>query len=120
MPAEMRRTLSELGDPIEQRADTLTQHTIQRNQPWVASLGPTPSDPARRAAWQQQIRTVAAYRDRYRLSGTDPLGQPPTSQRLDHERAALAARPAQAAANQNVARQRTRDHRIDTGRDLGR
>jgi len=122
MPAEMRRTLSELGDLIEQRAATLTEHAIQQNQPWIASLGPTPSDPARRAAWQQQARTVAAYRDRYRLSGTDPLGQPPSSQgqRLDHQRAALAARRAQTAATPSVARQRTRDQRIDTGRALGR
>jgi conjugative relaxase-like TrwC/TraI family protein len=122
MPADMRRTLSELGDLIEQRADALTEHAIQQNRPWIASLGPTPSDPARRAAWQQQIRTVAAYRDRYRPSGTDPLGRAPTSQgqRLDHQRAALAARRAQAAATQSVARQRTRDQRIDTGRDLGR
>jgi conjugative relaxase-like TrwC/TraI family protein len=122
MPADMRRTLSELGDLIEQRADTLTKHAIQNNQPWIASLGPTPSDPARRATWQQQIRTVAAYRDRYRLNGTDPLGQPPSSQgqRLDHHRAALAARRAQTAATQSVARQHTRDQRIQTGRDLGR
>jgi hypothetical protein len=122
MPAEMRRTLSELGGLIEQRADALTEHAIQNNQPWVASLGTTPSDPARRATWQQQIRTVAAYRDRYRLSGTDPLGQAQSSQgqRLDHQRAALAARRAQAAATQSVARQRTREQQIDTGRDLGR
>jgi hypothetical protein len=122
MPAEMRRTLSELGGLIEQRADALTEHAIQNNQPWVASLGTTPSDPARLATWQQQIRTVAAYRDRYRLSGTDPLGQAQSSQgqRLDHQRAALAARRAQAAATQSVARQRTREQQIDTGRDLGR
>lgn len=122
MPADMRRTLTELGDLIEQRADALTEHAIQQNQPWIASLGPTPSDPARRAAWQQQVRTVAAYRDRYRLSGTNPLGQAPSSQgqRLDHQRAAVAARRAQAAATQSVARQRTPEQQIDTGRDLGR
>ena len=118
----MRRTLSELGDLIEQRANALTEHAIQQNQPWIASLGPTPSDPAPRAAWQQQIRTVAAYRDRYRLNGTDPLGQAPSSQgqRLDHQRAALAARRAQTAATQSVACQHARDQRIETGRDLGR
>ncbi len=122
MPAEMRRTLSELGDLIEQRTDALTEHAIQNNQPWVASLGPTPSDPSRRTAWQQQVRTVAAYRDRYRLSGADPLGQAPSSQgqRLDHQRATLAAHRAQAAANQSLARQRTRERQIDTGRELGR
>jgi hypothetical protein len=122
MPTDMRRTLSELGDLIEQRADALTEHAIQNNQPWIANLGPTPSDPARRAAWQQQIRTVAAYRDRYRLNRTHPLGQPPTShgQRLDHQRATLAARQAQTAATQSVARQHTRDQQIDTGRHLGR
>ncbi|HEY4812370.1 MAG TPA: hypothetical protein VIH71_15060 [Solirubrobacteraceae bacterium] len=84
--------------------------------------GTTPSDPARHAAWQQQIRTDAAYRDRYRLNGTHPLGQAPTSQgqRLDHQRAALAARQAQTAATQNVARQHARDQQLDSSRDLGR
>jgi hypothetical protein len=122
LPAEMRRPLSERGDLIEQRADTLTEHAIQQNQPWVASLGPTPSDRSRRAAWQQQIRIVAAYRDRYRLNGTHPLGQAPSSQgqRLDHQRAALATHRAQTEATQSVARQHTRDQRIQTGRDLGR
>ena len=122
VPAEMRRTLNELSELIEQRADALTKHAIQNNQPWIANLGPAPNDPARRAAWRQQVRTVAAYRDRYNLSGTDPLGQAPSSQgqRLDHQRAAIATHRAQAAASQSAARRRTPNQRIGNGRDLGR
>lgn len=120
MPAEMRRTLTELGDLIEQRTDTLTENAIQNNQPWVASLGPTPTDPARRAAWQQQLRIVTAYRDRYNLTAHNPLGRPPTSQgqQLDHQHAAAAAHRAQAAANRGSAGHQTQNQPISTERHV--
>jgi conjugative relaxase-like TrwC/TraI family protein len=75
MPADMRRTLTELAKLIEQRADALTQQAIEGREPWVRRLGSPRSAPARHADWQRQLRTVAAYRDRYGLSGSDPLGQ---------------------------------------------
>ncbi len=120
MPAEMSRTLTELGDLIEQRADALTEYAIQNNQPWVAHLGPPPTQPAQRAAWKQQVRTVAAYRDRYHLSGNNLLGQPPTNrrQRLDHQQAAAATRRAKAAADQTHARQHAQNSPTASGHDL--
>lgn len=122
MPTDMARTLGELADLIGQRATALAEQTIGDNQPWVRRLGPPPTDPAGRAAWQQQIRAVAAYRDRYHVTSTDPLGPAPVSQgqRLDHQRAAVAARRAQAAAGQSAPRPRRPEQQIDTGRDLGR
>lgn len=70
----------------------------------------------------QQVGTIAAYRDRYGISGTDPLGPAPPGQgqRLDRERAAIAAGRAQATASQSTARERTRSQQLDTGRTLGR
>lgn len=61
---------------------------------------------ARRAAWQQQVRTIAAYQDGYNITGPDPLRPAATSQgqRLDHQRAETAARRAQTTANEDVAR----------------
>lgn len=72
MPADMSRTLTELRDLIEQRATTLAGQAVQAGQPWVQRLGPPPTDLAQRAAWEQQVRTIAAYRDRYGITGTDP------------------------------------------------
>ena len=44
MPADMRRTLTELADLIERRADALADQAVQERQPWVRRLGPVPAD----------------------------------------------------------------------------
>lgn len=121
MPADMSRTLTELRDLIEQRATTLAGQAVQAGQPWVQRLGPPPTDLAQRAAWEQQVRTIAAYRDRYGITGTDPLGPTPSSQgqRLDHQRADAAARQAHATATE-TRRRHGPQPQIDSGRDLSR
>jgi UvrD-like helicase C-terminal domain len=122
MPSDMAQTLSELAELIEQRATALASQAIQEGQPWVRRLGLPPTDPARRAAWEQQFRTIAAYRDRYGITGPDPLGPAPSGQgqRLDHQRADTAARTAQTAASGQVRRRHDPERQIDTGRDLSR
>jgi hypothetical protein len=122
MPADMHRTLTELQDLIEQRATALASQAIDEGQPWVRRVGPPPTNPGRRAAWEQQVRTIAAYRDRHGITGPDPLGAAPTGhgQRLDHQRAQLAARRAQTTANEDVRRRHGPAAQIDSGRDLSR
>jgi conjugative relaxase-like TrwC/TraI family protein len=117
MPTYMRQALTELGELIEQRADALASQAINEGQPWVRRLGPPPVDPTRRAAWEQQPRTIAAYRDRYHISSSDPLGPDPANQgqRLDQQQAALAVRQTQAATNQNTSHRREPEQHIDTG-----
>ncbi|MGI8493619.1 MAG: hypothetical protein ACR2NJ_12880 [Acidimicrobiales bacterium] len=85
-------------------------------------LGPPPTDPARRAAWEQHVRTIAAYRDRHGITRPDPLGPVPAGQgqRLDHQRADAAARRAQATASDETRRRHGPAQQIDSGRDLGR
>ena len=94
MPGDMHNTLTELQELIEQRATTLAGQAVAEQQPWVRRLGPPPTEPARRAAWKQQVRTVAAYRDRHGITGIDTLGPEPASQgqQLDRRRAAAAVR----------------------------
>jgi conjugative relaxase-like TrwC/TraI family protein len=122
MPADMHRTLTELRDLIEQRAAALASQAIQESRPWVRRLGPPPSSPARRAAWEQQVRTIAAYRDRHHITGPDPLGPAPSGegQRLDRQRSDAAARRAQATANEEARRRHGPEEQIDSGRDLSR
>lgn len=122
MPADMDRSLTELAELIEKRADALASNAIKEQQPWVQSLGPQPSDPARRVEWRQYLRTVAAYRDRHHIHGSDPLGPAPTrqGQRLDRHRATQATERAQTTARQDIARQRGPSRQINTGHDLGR
>ncbi|TWE13064.1 conjugative relaxase-like TrwC/TraI family protein [Rudaeicoccus suwonensis] len=122
MPADMHRTLTELQDLIEQRATALAGQAVQEGQAWVRRLGPPPTNPARRAAWQQQVRIVAAYRDRYGITGSDPLGPTPSGQgpRLDYQLADAAARRTQATGSDEARRRRGPEQQIDSGRGLSR
>jgi hypothetical protein len=122
MPADMHRALTELRDLIEQRAAVLASEAVREGQSWVRRLGPPPADLAQRAVWEQQVRTIAAYRDRYGITGPDPLGPAPSSQgqRLDRQRADAAARRAQATVSDDVRRQHGPEQQIDSGRDLSR
>ena len=122
MPADMHRTLTELRNLIEQRAAVLAGQAVREGQSWVRRLGPPPADPARRAAWEQHVRTIAAYRDRHGITGSDPLGPAPSGQgqRLDYQRADAAVRRAQAAASDETRRRHGPEQQIDSGRDLSR
>jgi hypothetical protein len=121
MLADMQRTLTELRDLIEQRAAALAGQAIQEDRPWVRRLGPPPADPSRRAAWEQEVRTIAAYRDRHGITGSDPLGPAPSGQgqRLDYQRADTAARRARATTSDQT-RRRHGPEQIESGRDLSR
>jgi hypothetical protein len=122
MPADIHRTLIELGELIEQRAAVLAGQAVQEGRSWVRRLGPPPTDAARRAAWEEQVRTIAAYRDRHHITGPDPLGPTPSGQgqKLDHQRADAAARRAQATASGQARRRQGPEQQIDSGRDLSR
>ncbi|MGH9191449.1 MAG: ATP-dependent DNA helicase, partial [Acidimicrobiales bacterium] len=61
---ELRQALTERAALIEQRADALVSRAITAREPWIARLGPPPTDPGRRLLWEQAASTVAAYRDR--------------------------------------------------------
>jgi hypothetical protein len=122
MPSDMAQTLGELAELIEQRASVVASQAIQQGQPWVRRLGPPPADPARRAVWEQQVRSIAAYRDRYSITGPDPLGPAPSGQgqRLDYQRADTATRRTQATASEQARRRHDPERQIDSGRDPSR
>ena len=54
-------TPTELYALITPRATALTD---QASQSWIRQLGPPPTDLARRATWEQHVRTITTYRDR--------------------------------------------------------
>jgi conjugative relaxase-like TrwC/TraI family protein len=107
---EMRSALTERQRLIEQRARDLADTAIRERAPWVRPLGTRPADPGRAQAWLMQLRTIAAYRDRYAVTDASPTGRPARniSQRLDQARAEAAARAAQRiAADRASSTQRT-------------
>jgi len=93
MSDDMRTALDERRDLIKARARTLAEDAVQDRAPWMRRLGPSPSAARDREVWLRRVVIIAAYRDRYRITTSTPLGGEPASeaQRLDavHARAAL-------------------------------
>ncbi len=92
MTAEMRKALTERRDLIHQRADTLLTRAVIEKQAWTRSLGDEPVDAKTAATWRRHARAIAAYRDRYGITASTPLGPAPDSeaQKIDAARAKTA------------------------------
>lgn len=89
MSLDMRQALTERRRLIEDRAAALVESATGNRELWIAALGAPPRAPKPAAAWQREARIVAAYRDRYTITGPTPLGPPAesTAQKLDAARA---------------------------------
>ncbi|WGH92522.1 MobF family relaxase [Auritidibacter ignavus] len=68
---------------IEQRAQAVLDRARDHQEPWLTRL-PNP----RSTQQVESLRVIAAYRDRWRITGADPLGPDPDNdaQRLDYRR----------------------------------
>jgi conjugative relaxase-like TrwC/TraI family protein len=89
MTTDMRHALTERRDLIESRADAILDQALNDGESWTTALGTPPKDERAAATWRRHARTVAAYRDRYGLTGPAPLGAPAesTAQKIDVARA---------------------------------
>ncbi|WP_370324571.1 ATP-dependent RecD-like DNA helicase [Euzebya sp.] len=85
MTPDMRTALDERQQLIERRARDLVETAMDQHEPWLRHLGSRPFAPRGRDRWVHTATTIAAYRDRYNIASTDPLGAPPTTdaQRTD-------------------------------------
>lgn len=94
MSREMRQALTERRNLIESRADALLDAALIDGQEWIAALGAEPKQTRAAQTWRQAARTVAAYRDRYGITGQTPLGAPAENdaQKIVRARAAVALR----------------------------
>ncbi|WP_203820570.1 MobF family relaxase [Paractinoplanes ferrugineus] len=75
----------DIGDALRQvaaicdtRIDALAHQAAAERPAWTAALGAVPADQAGRRQWTSRAAVVAAYRDRYSLSGDDPIGPEPS------------------------------------------
>ena len=102
MTPEMTDALDRRSRLIEHRATALTEAALATREPWVLALGSHPAEPAKASNWRGHLRTVAAYRDRYRVTGATPLGAEAISatQQLDALRARIAIEHAHRLASQ--------------------
>ncbi|MGP9662637.1 MULTISPECIES: MobF family relaxase [Micrococcales] len=80
----MRQALEEREQLMQARLNILTQAVLEHAEPWVTALDI--ADPAVR---QSTVRAVVAYRDRWGITSTSPLGPVPAddAQRIDYQRA---------------------------------
>ncbi|MEI2811946.1 MAG: AAA family ATPase [Nocardioides sp.] len=97
MSPDMRESLVEHEEHMEKRATAVAETAVAEKAGWLRKLGPAPTDPLDRDLWMQDVRIVAAYRDRWDVKDDDsPVGSAGTSdrQRVDEARARKAARRA--------------------------
>ena len=104
MAAEQRQALDQRRDLMEARAAGLVERAINERQPWVVAIGKQPTGAGTSLRWRKEVRIIAAYRDRYGVTGSHPLGALPESlaQRADRNRAAAALRRAQVLATDSA------------------
>jgi hypothetical protein len=92
---DLARALVEREDTLQRRALELAGAALERADPWVRSAGAVPAHPGRRAAWLDALGVVAAYRERWGITGDrSSLGGhrvAPSLEALAHRRRAEAA-----------------------------
>jgi hypothetical protein len=71
---DMARALAERERAMETRARTLASQAVEAREAWVRRLGRAPDDRGHRARWLREVSTIAAYRDRWRITGPRTLG----------------------------------------------
>jgi hypothetical protein len=122
MSEEMAKALTERAELMEARAVTLAEKAADDKAVWLKRLGTAPATAtAARRRWLYEVRTVAAYRDRYGVEGRRVLGEPKTdAQKHDAARADQAIRRARAIAEDAAAIQEGRSAALEPqGRALG-
>jgi conjugative relaxase-like TrwC/TraI family protein len=93
---EDRQAIAERKQLIEARARALVEEAVRTGEPWARRLGAPPATGAERDRWLGAANTVAAYRDRYRITSDLPVGGGAANdaQRADRRRALHALRDA--------------------------
>lgn len=109
------------------RRNVLAARAQTRAEAWTRHLPPPPADPDRRAAWDAAVLAVAAYRDQYDITTTNPLGPTPdtrdrartrtwreTTQALHHATRKPTTTTDQAKATTKTTATRVQDHQAAT------
>jgi hypothetical protein len=71
---DMASALAEREQAMKMRARALARHAVETRQPWVQHLGTVPADPRERTRWFRKVSTIAAYRERWHITGPTPIG----------------------------------------------
>ncbi|MFD6177260.1 MULTISPECIES: MobF family relaxase [unclassified Isoptericola] len=104
LPTDTARALAERRELIETRARTLAEAAVRDRAPWVRRVGDRPAGAGDGEQWLVELSVIAAYRDRYGVTGNAPLGASTRTvvQERDRRRAAEALRRAEALTQTRV------------------
>lgn len=94
MSSEDREAIDERKELIESRARALAEDAVASRQAWVRRLELRHADARVGETWLDAAATVAAYRDRYKITSDPPVGGGVRNeaQRADRHRAVVAIR----------------------------
>ncbi len=92
MTPDMQQALTERRQLIENRAEVVLDTALHTQEPWTKVLGEIPADGREQQQWRRRAVVIAAYRDRYKITGPTPLGAEAegTAQKMDQARAVTA------------------------------
>jgi hypothetical protein len=114
---DMARAMAERHDAMEMRACALAQQAIEARHDWVHGLGSAPDDPGDRACWLRDVSTIAAYRDRWHITGPGSLGGRDRAKSIEQvgqlQRALAATQRARAIGRAAGATQTSSSHDIE-------
>lgn len=98
MSAEDRQAIDQRKELIESRARAIAEDAVASREAWAGRLGPRHSCSGVGDSWPAAVETVAAYRDRYKITSDLPVGGVAENhaQRADRHRAQVALREAAA------------------------
>src|SRR5699024_12694172 len=74
MDKHIRKALDDRRELIEARANAVLDRARIEGEDWIAALGAEPKRARAAQTRRRAARPVAAYRDRYGLTGPPPLG----------------------------------------------
>lgn len=113
----MRQALNERHELIEKRADSLVDQAVDEAADWVQPLLPQRQNEDMMTGWRRRARVIAAYRDRYQITGAEPLGPVPerTAQKIDYARAHAAVTQLRASVEQPPRREQQRQLNLPLG-----
>lgn len=72
----MITALTERQTLMESRAAALVANAVEAEEAWLECMGAPPTTDAACSRWLNEVRTAAAYRDRYRVDLRRALGAP--------------------------------------------
>ncbi len=103
MAADMATALKQRQELLETRAAALSETALARNARWTRKLGRPPTSSTLHDQWLRELRTVAAYQDRYAIDPASLLGDVDSdAQAADRARAQAAVDRARRLGAKNV------------------